>query len=112
MKSAIEASDTESLTYEFELDAPLEKVWHALTTPELVAQWLLPLASEPAAEVELELESCRPPTYVAYHWHGEDEPQTLVIFELRTAEGGGTRLRLTHRLPAYASGPVALLKAA
>ena len=34
---------TESLTFEFDLKHPPEKVWRALTTPELLTQWLLPV---------------------------------------------------------------------
>ena len=108
------SSDAESLVYEFDLDEPLEQVWHALTSPELLARWLLPLDGEPGANIELELAACCPPTYVAYHWRGEHEPQTLVTFEVhRCADGRATRLRLTHQVAeAGAQGPVALLQAA
>jgi uncharacterized protein YndB with AHSA1/START domain len=33
---------TESLSFEFDLRHPPEKVWRALTDPELLAEWLLP----------------------------------------------------------------------
>jgi len=33
---------TESLSFDFDLPYPPEKVWRALTDPELLAQWLLP----------------------------------------------------------------------
>jgi len=33
---------TESIAFEFELSHSSEKVWRALTDPELLAQWLLP----------------------------------------------------------------------
>jgi len=35
-------SQTETLTFEFDLPHPPEKVWRALTDPSLLAQWLLP----------------------------------------------------------------------
>jgi len=35
-------SQTETLSFEFDLHHPPEKVWRALTDPELLAQWLLP----------------------------------------------------------------------
>lgn len=44
-----EASQTESISFEFDLDHAPEKVWRALTNPALLSQWLLPI-------VELELE--------------------------------------------------------
>jgi uncharacterized protein YndB with AHSA1/START domain len=36
-------SQTESLTFEFELQHSPEKVWRALTDPALLAEWLLPV---------------------------------------------------------------------
>lgn len=36
-------AQTESLSFEFDLKHPPEKVWRALTRPELLAQWLLPV---------------------------------------------------------------------
>lgn len=37
-------SQTESVWFEFELEHPPEKVWRALTEPELLSGWLLPIA--------------------------------------------------------------------
>jgi uncharacterized protein YndB with AHSA1/START domain len=45
-------SQTESIEFEFDLPHPPEKVWRALTDPDLLAQWLLPvldLRLEPGA---------------------------------------------------------------
>ena len=36
-------SQVETIAFEFELEHPPEKVWRALTDPELLAQWLLPV---------------------------------------------------------------------
>jgi uncharacterized protein YndB with AHSA1/START domain len=36
-------SETESISFEFDLPHPPEKVWRALTDPVLVAEWLLPV---------------------------------------------------------------------
>jgi uncharacterized protein YndB with AHSA1/START domain len=36
-------SQTESITFEFDLPHPPQKVWRALTDPVLLAQWLLPV---------------------------------------------------------------------
>ena len=37
------ASQTESISFEFDLHHPPKKVWRALTDPELLAEWLLPV---------------------------------------------------------------------
>ena len=45
-------SQTESISFEFDLDHSPEKVWRALTDPVLLAEWLLPVAGlelEPGA---------------------------------------------------------------
>jgi uncharacterized protein YndB with AHSA1/START domain len=44
-----EKSQTDTLSFEFELNHPPEKVWRALTDPALLTEWLLPV-------VDLELE--------------------------------------------------------
>ncbi|MBC7172082.1 MAG: SRPBCC domain-containing protein, partial [Polyangiaceae bacterium] len=35
-------SQTEAISFELDLRHPPEKVWRALTDPELLAEWLLP----------------------------------------------------------------------
>jgi uncharacterized protein YndB with AHSA1/START domain len=44
-------SQSEAITFEIDLHHPPEKVWRALTHPELLAQWLLPVVGD-----ELKLE--------------------------------------------------------
>jgi uncharacterized protein YndB with AHSA1/START domain len=39
-------AQTETLSFEFDLPHKPEKVWRALTEPELLAQWLLPIVTE------------------------------------------------------------------
>lgn len=54
-----EKGQTESVAFEIDLPHPPEKVWRALTEPELLERWLLPvigLKLEPGAEFTLQAE--------------------------------------------------------
>ena len=105
-------SQTESLTFEFELRHPPEKVWRALTTPALLAEWLLPvmdLQLEPRAAFTfktqpypgwdgtvncriLEVETHRK---LSYTWVVGEMLDTVVTFTLAPT-ATGTRLSLVH----------------
>lgn len=49
-------SQTESISFELDLHHSPAKVWRALTDPELLAEWLLPLVEQGERAEELELE--------------------------------------------------------
>jgi len=102
---------TESLSFEFELPHSPEKVWRALTDPELLMEWLLPAVDfklEPGVAFTfnaqpqpgwdglvncrfLEIETERK---LSYTWVVGDM-DTVVTFTL-TPTGSGTRLSLLH----------------
>src|SRR5687768_12092301 len=105
-------SQTESISFEFDLQHPPEKVWRALTDPALLAEWLLPvidLKLEPRAAFTfrtqpqpgwdgtvncqlLEIETHRK---LSYTWVVGDFIDTIVTFTLApTAQG--TRLSLVQ----------------
>ncbi|PRQ06887.1 SRPBCC family protein [Enhygromyxa salina] len=104
-------SQTEHLSFEFDLQHPPEKVWRALTDPELLAQWLLPVVN---AKLELGaaftfktqpqpgwdgLVNCKylaiePQTKLSYTWVVGDI-DTVVTFTLAPTPTG-TRLSLLH----------------
>ena len=104
-------SQTESISFEFDLQHPPEKVWRALTDPTLLAEWLLPvidLKLEPGAAFTfktqaypgwdgivncrlLEMETHRKLSY-AWSVPGLD---TVVTFTL-TPTASGTRLSLVQ----------------
>lgn len=106
-----EASQTESISFEFDLDHAPEKVWRALTNPALLSQWLLPIVElelEPGAAFTfraepqpgwdgivncrlLEIERFRK---LSYTWVVGDI-DTMVTFEL-TPTASGTRLSLVQ----------------
>ena len=104
-------SQTESISFEFDLHHPPEKVWRALTDPVLLSEWLLPV-------VELELQTGAAFTFTAppqpgwdgvvncrmleielhrklrYAWRVGDM-DTVVTFSL-TPTATGTRLSLVQ----------------
>jgi uncharacterized protein YndB with AHSA1/START domain len=102
-------SQTESISFEFDLQHSLAKVWRALTDPELLAEWLLPatgLKLELGAAFTLKTQSfpgwdgtvnCRileveTHKKLSYAWVvGEMELDTVVTFTLTPTELG-TRL--------------------
>ncbi len=96
----------ESLTFECELDASPEKVWRALTVPELLSEWLptsrLAEDSEPEAVrfSEIETIESRPHEMLCYGLRETGAEAGLedstVTFELRPTANGGTWLRLVH----------------
>jgi uncharacterized protein YndB with AHSA1/START domain len=84
---------TDDLVLEYELDAPVEKVWRALSIPEFRAKWL------PTEDlVESEPVSSVPSEEVRYKMR-EDEPpflESTVTFQVLPNAVGGTRLRIIH----------------
>jgi uncharacterized protein YndB with AHSA1/START domain len=106
-------SQTESISFEFDLHHSPEKVWHALTEPALLAEWLLPvfdLKLEPGAAftfktrpypgwdgaVNCRLVEIEAHRKLSYTWVvGDMELDTVVTFTL-TPTASGTRLSLVQ----------------
>ena len=105
------SAQTDSISFEFDLPHPPEKVWRALTDPVLLAEWLLPVVEfrlEPGAEFMfktqpypgwdgivngrmLEIEAQRK---LSYAWN-VPFLETVVTFTL-TPTASGTRLSLVQ----------------
>jgi uncharacterized protein YndB with AHSA1/START domain len=104
-------SQTDSLSFEYELPHSPEKVWRALTDPELLAEWLLPvldLELVPGAAFTFKTQAypgwdgtvnCRfleiePQRKLSYAW-SVPFLDTVVTFTL-TPTASGTRLSLVQ----------------
>ena len=83
------------LEFEYELDAPPEKVWRALSIAEFRDRWL-----PKAALANAEPVGSAPGEEIRYRMR-EDEPpflESVVTFQLRPNADGGTHLKIIHRL--------------
>jgi uncharacterized protein YndB with AHSA1/START domain len=94
--SEIEADEkTKDLVLEYELDAPPEKVWRAISIGAFRDKWLPnealvsaePISSSPGEEVRYSMREDEPPFL-----------ESVVTFQVRPNADGGTRLRIIHGL--------------
>lgn len=92
------------LVMERDLAHPLEKVWRAISEPELLAQWLLKSDYQPVVGhkftfrgeptphwdgiIPAEVLAVEPPSKLSFRWYGWDVVLTL------TATATGTHLRM------------------
>ena len=83
----------ESVVVECDLPDPPEKVWRALTEPQLVAAWLLP--AEPS-RVDCRVIESKPHRLLRYAWSDGSDVDSVVTFELHRTVTDGTRLRVVH----------------
>lgn len=82
-----------ALVFDYELDAPPEKVWRAISIPALRDQWLPdgaladtePLAATPGVQVCYRMRETLPPCLAS-----------IVTFQLSPTADGGTRLTIIH----------------
>ncbi len=97
-------SQTESISFEFDLHHSPEKVWRALTEPALLTEWLLPV-------VELKLEPGAAFTFKTQPYPGWDGIVNCRILEIETHKklsytwgAGGMDNVVTFTLTPTASG--------
>ena len=106
-------SEAETLEFECELPEPPEKVWRALTVPELLAAWMMPNNITPEtgsrfafagsqAPIECEVLDAEPGRLLRYSWRERSETDaangldSIVTFTLARTVSGGTHLRIVH----------------
>jgi len=106
---------TQSIVVDYELSHPPEKIWRALTEPELLARWLMPNDIRPVVGhrftfrsqpmpgwdgvVQCEVREVEPSKRLTYSWLGGSEQMrldTTVTWTLAPGKTGGTLLRLEH----------------
>jgi len=106
------AETVEDIVLDYDLDEAPEKVWRALTRPELVAAWLGPndiapeaghrftLEPTPDKAVDCEVLEADPERRLSYRWREADErgglAESTVTFEVTPTPLGGSHLRLVH----------------
>ncbi|MBN9221108.1 MAG: SRPBCC domain-containing protein [Mesorhizobium sp.] len=111
MKTETDAAP-DALEFEYDLAEPPEKVWRALTVPELLAAWMMPNDIKPQAgsrfafaqadaAIECEILEAQPERLLRYSWREQagdmDEPlDSTVTFTLARTVSGGTHLRIVH----------------
>lgn len=99
------ATETRTVVVERDLPHPPEKVWRALTTPHLIAEWLMKNDFVPAlghrftltgdwGSVDCEVLEIEPNKALSYSW-GAMGMATRVEFEL-TPTAAGTHLRVAQ----------------
>lgn len=110
---------TDSIITECDLAEPPEKVWRALTVPDLLAAWLMPNDIRPEVggrftfktrpessdgAIECEVLAVEPHRLLRYSWRGGNAERdasgrtldTVVTFVLTETVTGGTHLRVVH----------------
>ena len=88
-------------------DTSAEDLWDALTNPERIPRWFLPISGDLRlggryqflGNAGGEITACEPPRRVAVTWEGPGGPVSWVTVTLEPESGARTRLRLEHMAP-------------
>lgn len=98
-------TDTDSLTREITIDAPIDDVWEAVSTDEGRERWL-----EPDPDRAIVVEETDAPCHISWWWwhESDDEPARHVDVHVFSVPDG-TRVTVTESQPALL--PVAQLAA-
>jgi uncharacterized protein YndB with AHSA1/START domain len=106
-----EAGEIVTVTLERRYPAEVADVWQAITRPERVRRWFLPLTGDlrPGGNFQLEgnaggdIMTCEPPHHLLVTFGGESSIFDLLL----TGDGEQTLLRLTHSVPLELAGSTA-----
>jgi len=94
-QDSADQAQTDQLVFDYELDAPPQKVWRALSVAGFREKWLPKAAladAEPVRSV--------PGEEIGYRMRDDEPPflHSIVTFQLSPNADGGTHLRIIHRL--------------
>jgi len=94
-QDSADQAPTDQLVFDYELDAPPQKVWRALSIAGFRDKWLPQTAladAEPVRSV--------PGVEIGYRMRDDEPPflHSIVTFQLSPNADGGTHLRIIHRL--------------
>ena len=94
MNNTESEEQSKDMVFEYELDAPLEKVWRAISTAAFREKWLPRVVLADAEPI-----SCEPCEEIRYRMRDDKPPflESVVTFQLVPNADGGTRLRIIHR---------------
>ncbi|MBX8783325.1 SRPBCC domain-containing protein [Pseudochrobactrum sp. AO18b] len=83
------------LVFEYDLDASPQKVWRAISIPELRANWL-----PDAGLSETEPSAIIPQQQASYRMRETEPPylESVVTFQIAANDNGGTSLTIIHEL--------------
>ena len=97
-------AERENLALDYELDAPPEKVWRAISIPAFREQWL-----PNGALADPEPVAATPGEAICYRMRDDAPPflESLVTFRIMPGAAGGTLLRIVHGVIDRQSPPVA-----
>jgi hypothetical protein len=103
-----ERGETVVVTLESRYAAEVAEVWQAITDPDRVRRWFLPLTGDLREGGTFQLENhaggdimtCEPPRHLVVTFGGESS----IVDVVRAGEGDQTLLRLTHSVPIDLAG--------
>ena len=91
-------TDEDALVFECALDAPLEKVWRALSIPEYLERWLKPSAEK----IDLAVVNSEENKSLTYRWRDSGRgaivgaEDSMVTFEITPMSDGGSWFVLSN----------------
>jgi uncharacterized protein YndB with AHSA1/START domain len=107
-KQQTESGEIVAVTLQRHYPAEVADVWQAITDPDRVRRWFLPLSGDLREGGDFQLEghaggdilSCEPPRHLVVTFGGESSIVDVVL----SGEDGKTLLQLTHSVPIQLAG--------